>query len=286
MSAAGYELLDSGGSRRLERIGDVRVVRTAPQATWRPLLAEGEWASADATHHRHATGGGRWEFHRPLSESWPVEFGSRTFEVHLTDFGHIGFFPEQLSNWEFLDARLARLGRPARVLNLFAYSGGSTLTALAAGAEVVHVDASTGVVEWARANARLSGLDDRPVRWLVDDVPAFVRREIRRERAYDAVILDPPSFGRGKKGEVFKIEEHLNGLLGDLGSLLAPEPVLVLFSCHSPGITPRVAENILADSFERLFENAESGEMTIPHAARPARPFPTGVYVRLWNDVP
>ncbi len=282
MSAEPYELLDSGGERRLERLGPWTIVRTAPHAYWRPRLAEDEWRRADATHHRLTTGGGRWEFHRRLPESWPVSCGGRTFRMQLTDFGHIGLFAEQLETWRFLQRTLEAAGGSPRVLNLFAYTGGSTLAAAAGGAEVVHVDASKGVVDWARENAALSGLAERPVRWLVDDVVKFVDRELRRGRRYDAVVLDPPSYGRGTRGEVWKIEEHLADLLARLRSLLSDRPLLVAFSCHSPGFTPRVVERVLADHFADLFERRESGEMTIVQGGSDA-PFPTGVYGRLWT---
>lgn len=278
-----YELLDSGGGWRLERIGPYRVARQASHACWEKRLPAGDWDDVDGVHHHLATGGGRWEFRRETPESWTIDHEGMRLLVRLTDFGHIGLFPEQADNWRWIRERLGAAGRPAKVLNLFAYTGASTLAALAAGAQVVHVDASKGAVEWAKENARLSDVAERPVRWLVDDAQKFLRREVRRGSRYDGVVLDPPSFGRGKKGEVWKFEESLADLLRDVRALLSPEPLFVVFSCHTPGFSPLTTEIVLKDHLLGVLPRFESGEMTIPQSSR-AEPYPNGVFCRFRGD--
>ena len=203
-----YELLDCGGGERLERWGKFTLVRPDPQAIWRPEGRHPGWNRYDARYQRSSTGGGRW-VKKALPERWTLGYKELTFNIKPMNFKHTGLFPEQAANWDFAMERIRSAGRPVNVLNLFAYTGGATVACAAAGASVCHVDAAKGMVSWARENAASSGLTDAPIRWIVDDCGKFVEREIRRGRTYDAIIMDPPSYGRGPTGEVWKLEESL-----------------------------------------------------------------------------
>jgi len=263
-----YELLDSGDGRKLERFGKYVLARPCSQAMWRPTRPASDWSRADASFDRED--GNNWHGRANLPKEWTISTAGIAFKLGGTDFGHLGIFPEQRAQWEWIRAH-AR----GSVLNLFAYSGGSTMAAALAGAEVCHLDASKGMVEWARDNARLNGLADRPIRWIVDDAHKFMRREIRRGHRYDAIILDPPSFGRGAGGELYKIERDLKDTLSLVRDLLTDKPAFVLFSSHTPGLSPIVAENILG----QLFPSArlESGEMLLSGAGLSC---PSGIYCR------
>lgn len=275
----GYELLDSGSFQKLERFGSVVLSRPCAQAVWQQTLAKADWQKVTATFFRD--GGNQWRGRDKLPETWAIEVDGTKFQLSSTDFGHLGIFPEQRDQWrrirEVCAAYATRHNRPARVLNLFAYSGGSTLAAALAGAEVCHVDASKGMVDWARKNAALNGLEEKPVRWIVDDVTKFLERELRRERQYDLLILDPPSYGRGAKGEVFKIENDLPPLLALLGRLMSPEPLGVLLSCHTPELTPISLHHLLQQQFGRHGGKVEHGEMQLRGAAS-VLPVPSGSF--------
>ncbi len=273
----GYELLDSGDGRKLERFGGHVLERPAAQAAWRPSLSEEEWRSrAHARFDR--VEGNRWHGRHQLPGEWEAEVEGVRFRLSSTDFGHLGVFPEQRPMWRWLRETCRR--RPGvRVLNLFAYSGGATIASAQGGAEVCHVDASRGMTDWARENARRNGLAAAPIRWIVDDVPAFLAREERRGRVYDGIILDPPSFGRGAKGELFKIEERINPLLDQVRALLGVSPLFVLLSGHTPGFTPRVLQNLLEQATDGLGGGVDSGEMLLEGAAG-VRPLPSGAYAR------
>ncbi len=280
-----YTLLDSGGERKLEQIGDYRLLRQAPQAVWSRRMPESEWNAADAVYERDSTGGGEWQFNQKMDRKLEILYANIHFQIKLTDFGHLGLFPEQAANWEWMRQlirnRLQRTnGRNLHVLNLFAYTGGSTLACSQAGAHVVHLDAAKGVVDWAKENARLSRLEERPIRWLVDDALKFVRREVRRESRYQGIILDPPSFGRGPKGEVFKIEDDLMPLLEACQEILAPDALFLLLSCHTPGFTPITLRNEVLEVVERWGGRVEEGEMLI--AEQSGRMLPSGAYAR-WS---
>ncbi len=281
-----YELLDSGDGRKLERFGRCVLARPCSQALWRPEKGAADWARADASFDRED--GNRWHGRSNLPKEWPIETAGIRFRLGGTDFGHLGIFPEQRAQWKWIREEVKRKkeegrrgtgngeqGTGMRVLNLFAYSGGSTIAAAQGGAEVCHLDASKGMVEWARENARLNGLADRPIRWIVDDAHKFMRREIRRGRRYEAVILDPPTFGRGAGGEMYRIERDLQETLGLVRDLLSERPAFVLFSSHTPGLSETVAKNVLG----QLFPDAklEAGEMLLEG---PGRPCPSGVYCR------
>lgn len=283
MSAPSYELLDSGDGRKLERLGDVLVDRQAPAAVWRKRLPAAEWSRADGRHVRSNRGGGYWEWINQVPEEWRMSHGELEVIARPTPFGHAGLFAEQLDQWRWLKASCesltATLGRPPHILNLFAYTGGSTLACVAGGARVTHVDAARGVVDWARRNAEINRAGPDAVRWIVDDCQGYVTREVRRGTEYDGVILDPPSFGRGKRNEVWKIENGLPPLLDDLGKLLADRAALVLFTCHTPGFTPVTLTNLLDDSIAIEGMTAESGEMSVK--ASTGRSLPAGHFLRL-----
>lgn len=276
-----YQLLDSGNMRKLEQVGPYLMVRPALQAIWSPRLPERAWARADAVFERDASGGGSWEFREKSKREFDILFDRMALRIKLTDFGHLGLFPEQAANWEWLRnlirRRLQQSGKNLHVLNLFGYTGGSTLAASQAGAHVVHLDAAKGVIDWARRNAELSRLQERPIRWITDDALKFVRREERRNSRYQGIILDPPSFGRGPKGEVFKIENDLLPLLDACRSILADDAIFLLYSCHTPGFTPLVLHNQLAALGLKTGE-IESGEMVV--VDQQGRALPSGTYAR------
>lgn len=269
-----YELLDSGLGRKLERFGPYIISRPSAQAVWQPFLSEEFWNKADAQFTREPDN--RWIRKKNLKDVWQVEIANILFKISPTDFGHLGIFPEQKPFWEWIQTFIQK---PIRVLNLFAYSGGSTLAAAKAGAQVCHLDASKGMVTWARENAALNKLENAPIRWIIDDVNKFIGREIRRGSRYEGIILDPPSFGRGSRGEVFKIEEEIIPLLKNCRELLSDQPQFVLFSCHTPGFTPIVMEHLLKQTMQGLTGDLDSGEMTLT-GKNGILPLPSGTYAR------
>ena len=279
----GYELIDSGGGRKLERFGKYVLARPCSQAMWLPALPEAEWQRADASFDRDD--GNRWHGRSNLPKEWNARIEGIEFKLGGTDFGHLGVFPEQRAQWRWLrtavEAARGRAGGPPKVLNLFAYSGGSTMAAALGGAEVCHLDASKGMVEWARENARLNGLADAPIRWIVDDARKFMRREVRRGRKYDAIVFDPPTFGRGASGETYKIERDLAETISLVRDLLSERPIFVLFSSHTPGLTCAVAENVISQAFPSA--SVESGEMMLEGRGVGC---PSGIYCRaVWKMV-
>lgn len=283
-ASGGYALLDSGGGRKLERVGGFVLDRQAAQAFWAPRLPESSWKAADAIHHRGEHGGGRWEFRRKLPEEWSVSVGGLELAVRPTAFGHLGLFVEHAMHWAWMAESIghwSRQAEPPSVLNLFAYTGGATLACARAGATLCHVDAARGIVDWARENARRNRLQDHPIRWIVEDCTAFLEREVRRGRRYQALILDPPSFGRGARKELWKIEDHLPSLLDLCGRVLVERPHFVLLSAHSPGFTPVVLGNLLAAEWPDRGP-VESGEMVI--AGEDGRPLPSGAFARFRVD--
>ena len=280
-----YALLDSGGGRKLERVGPYRLDRQAAQAHWKPRLTGREWSDVDAMHVRGETGGGHWEQRRRVAESWEIELAGVRLKLKLTPFGHLGLFAEHASHWPWLRERCTTAPGepPLEVLHLFAYTGGPSLACAQGGARVTHVDAARGIVDWARENAALNPLPGPQIRWIAEDCTAFLRREQRRGKRYDALILDPPSFGRGSKSEVFKIESDLGPLLDLCVELLGPSPRFVLLSCHTPGFTPLVLENLLGERLERDSFAIESAETTLAEE-RSGRRLPSGSYTR-WSRV-
>ena len=239
-----YELLDCGGGEKLERWGRQILVRPDPQAIWESDHQHKGWRTADARYSRSASGGGHWDKNH-LPESWPIRYKDLTFQVKPMNFKHTGLFPEQAANWDFAMEAIRRADRPIRVLNLFAYTGGATVACAKAGASVCHVDAAKGMVAWAKENAKCSGLQEAPIRWIVDDCAKFVEREIRRGKTYDAIIMDPPSYGRGPGGEVWKLEENLYPFVRLVSQVLSDKPLFVILNSYTTGLAPSVLGYIL-----------------------------------------
>ncbi|MGE3954376.1 MAG: class I SAM-dependent methyltransferase [Parachlamydiales bacterium] len=248
-----YRLIDSGEGEKLEQFGPYLLARPCAQAVWKKQFPE-KWSKADAHFTREEKKGWRGR----LPDEWTVEAEGLTFRLHTTDFGHLGLFPEQIPTFRWLQQTIKP---PFRLLNLFAYSGGVTLAAAKAGAEVCHLDASKGMVSWARENAALSHLEEAPIRWIVDDVMKFLKREKRRGRVYDGIVLDPPSYGRGAQGEVFKIDEQIVPLLEQCADLLSDTPRFVHLSCHTPGYTPLVLSHLLSQVLPK--GELSSGELVL-----------------------
>ena len=239
-----YELLDCGDGEKLERWNRQILVRPDPQAIWEAPRRNSAWNHPDARYVRSHTGGGHWE-RKKLPEQWTVRYRELTFNVKPMNFKHTGLFPEQAVNWDFAMDQIRRAGRPIHVLNLFAYTGAATIACAAAGAQVCHVDAAKGMVAWARENARASRLEDAPIRWIVDDCAKFVEREIRRGRRYDAIIMDPPSYGRGPSGEVWKLEQNLYPFVKLCAGVLSDDPLFVVLNSYTAGLAPSVLGYIL-----------------------------------------
>ena len=240
-----YELLDCSCGERLERWGDVILIRPDPQVIWQTPKKHPMWKKANAYYHRSSTGGGHWEVLKKTPDAWRINYGDLSFNVKTMGFKHTGLFPEQAVNWDYTAQLIKNAGRPVKVLNLFSYTGGATVAALNAGAQVVHVDASKGMVAWAKENAVASGVSDKPVRWIVDDCIKFVQREIRRGNKYDILIMDPPSYGRGPGGEVWKLEDEIYKFVELCSQVLSDDPIMVLINSYTTGLSPAVMEYIL-----------------------------------------
>ena len=239
-----YELLDCGGGEKLERWDRQYLVRPDPQAIWETPHRNPAWRRANARYLRSQTGGGHWE-KKALPESWRMHYKDLTFQVKPMNFKHTGLFPEQAVNWDFAMEKIRNAGRPIRVLNLFAYTGGATVACARAGAAVCHVDAARGMVAWARENAASSGLSEAPIRWIIDDCAKFVEREIKRGRRYDAIIMDPPSYGRGPSGEIWKLEKDLYPFLQLVSGVLSDEPLFFIINSYTTGLAPSVLTCLL-----------------------------------------
>ncbi len=235
-----YELIDAEGGERLERWKDIILIRPDPQVIWYGERKNPLWNNAHAVYHRSSSGGGYWETLKKVPDVWSVNFNDLTFNLKPMGFKHTGLFPEQAVNWELASSLIKDSEKPVSVLNLFAYTGGATVACLNAGASVTHVDASKGMVQWAKENAVSSNLSDKQVRWLVDDCLKFVRREIRRGNKYDAIIMDPPSYGRGPNGEVWKLEQQINELLSEVGKILSDEPLFFMLNSYTGGLSPTI----------------------------------------------
>ena len=260
-----YELLDCSCGERLERWGRVTLIRPDPQVIWQTEKKHPLWRKADAVYHRSNTGGGHWEVRGKVPDRWEIGYKDLTFNVKTMGFKHTGVFPEQAVNWDYVRDLITKANRPVRVLNLFSYTGAATVFALKAGAQVVHVDASKGMVQWAKENAQSSGVIDRPVRWIVDDCVKFVQREIRRGNHYDILIMDPPSYGRGPGGEVWKLENEIYSFVELCRGVLSENPIAVLLNSYTTGLSPAVMQYILSSVLSPTFGgHTESDEIGLP----------------------
>lgn len=259
-----YEILDCSRGEKLERWGDYILIRPDPQIIWNTQRKNPGWQQKNGHYHRSSKGGGEWEFF-DLPEQWSIHYKSLTFHLKPFHFKHTGLFPEQAVNWDWFSEKIRQAGRPVKVLNLFAYTGGATLAAAAAGASVTHVDASKGMVQWAKENASISGLSDAPVRWLVDDCVKFAEREIRRKNKYDGIIMDPPSYGRGPKGEIWKIEDSIYPFIRLCAGLLSENPLFFLINSYTTGLAPSVLTYMLETEINRIYKGTvQSEEIGLP----------------------
>lgn len=260
-----YELIDVSSGQRLERWGDQILVRPDPQIIWDTPKTDPRWTKFSAIYHRSNTGGGSWEYIKKLPESWQINYKNLKFNVKTMNFKHTGVFPEQAVNWDLFKNIIKESKRKIKVLNLFAYTGGATLACASAGAEVCHVDASKGMVSWARENAMISGLSNAPIRWIVDDCEKFVLREIRRGHKYDAIIMDPPSYGRGPNGEIWKLEDKLSNFLVLCNEILSENPLFLAINSYSIGISPSVMSCMLSIYIKSKYGGVvECDEIGIP----------------------
>ncbi len=278
-----YEIIDAGNGEKLENWNGVKLRRPDPQAMWDVDNYE-KWQNIDAFYHRSSKGGGSWDFKKKLPSYWTVKYKELIFKVSPTDFKHTGLFPEQAVNWDYMMNKIKNSKRPIKVLNLFAYTGGATMACSKAGAQVVvHVDASKGMVEWAKENMHLSNLDGNHIRFIVDDCLKFVEREFRRGNKYDAIIMDPPSYGRGPNGEVWKFEKNIYTLISSCMNILSDEPLFFLINSYTTGISDIVLSNILKTTMlKRYSGKVESGEIGLP-ITRDNMILPCGIY-GLWEE--
>lgn len=276
-----YEILDTNDGEKLERWGRLILRRPDPQIIWKKDVDKRLWELAQARYIRSKKGGGRWEFYSTLPENWKIRYKHLTFQVHPTGFKHMGLFPEQASNWDWISKRIGESGSSVKVLNLFAYTGGATCAASAAGAkEVVHVDASKGMVKWAKENSLLSGLEDRRIRFLTDDVFKFIEKEIRRGNRYQGIIMDPPSYGRGPNGEVWKLEEKFTELISLTKKILDKDFSFFLVNCYTTGFSNIALENILKMEFGPWGREVTSGQTLLP-ITEGGLFLPCGIYCRV-----
>ena len=258
-----YEVLDTSRGEKLERWGKYLLIRPDPQVIWDTPKKLPGWKHCNGHYHRSSKGGGDWEFF-DLPKQWTIHYRNLTFNLKPFSFKHTGLFPEQAANWDWFGDLIRHADRPVKVLNLFAYTGGATLAAAEAGASVTHVDASKGMVTWAKENAASSGLSDAPIRWIVDDCVKFVQREIRRGNHYDAIIMDPPSYGRGPKGEIWKIEESIHGLIKLCAQLLSDDPLFFLVNSYTTGLQPAVLTYLISTGLKAFGGYVRSAEIGVP----------------------
>ena len=258
-----YEIIDCSKGEKLERWGDYILLRPDPQVLWDLPRKNPAWKKLNGHYHRSNKGGGEWEFF-DLPKQWSINYKDLTFHLKPFTFKHTGLFPEQAVNWDWFSEKIRNANREIKVLNLFAYTGGATLAAAKAGAKVTHVDASKGMVTWGKENAVASGLEDAPIRWLVDDCVKFVEREIRRGNHYDAIIMDPPSYGRGPKGEIWKIEEAIHPLVKLCAKLLSDNPLFFLINSYTTGLAPAVLTYMISTELKQFNGKVDSQEIGLP----------------------
>jgi 23S rRNA (cytosine1962-C5)-methyltransferase len=276
-----YELLDSGGEEKLERFGSYVLSRPDPQALWDKKMPSQDWKKADAWYER-ADKAGKWHMKIDMPKEWEISYGGFQFMIRPTSFKHTGLFPEQAPNWDWIDRTIRANGGMSKVLNLFAYTGGATLAAAKAGAEVVHLDASKVAVTWAKENAQLSGLQNAPVRWIVDDAMQFVARELKRGNTYDGIIMDPPAFGHGPNDELWKIEENFLSFVSSCKKLLSEKPLFFLINGYAAGYSHHAFRYNLESLVSDFGGSVESGELAIEESGTD-RVLPAGIYGR-WGS--
>ena len=278
-----YEILDMANGEKLERWGNITLIRPDPQIIWKEKTFSEKWKKADARYVRSSTGGGSWTYKNQVPKSWKITYKDLTFNIKPMGFKHTGIFPEQAVNWDWMMNKIQGSKREIKVLNLFAYTGGATVACLKAGASVCHVDSSKGMCEWAKENVATSGLKDRPVRFLIDDVVKFVNREIRRGNKYDGIIMDPPSYGRGANGEVWKFEENIAPLIELCMNVLSDKPLFFLINSYTTGISSQVLENLLRINIpKRVNGKFSNGEIGLP-MTNSKLILPCGIYGR-WEE--
>ena len=282
-----YKILDMADGQKLERWGDIILSRPDPQIIWKQKSFPKKWNEINAIYHRSKTGGGSWKFNKKMPKQWQVQYRNLTFNIKPMGFKHTGLFPEQAVNWDWMMEKIktakANRKKEIKVLNLFTYTGGATVACLSAGASVCHVDSSKGMTTWAKENVVSSGLEKKPVRFIVDDVVKFVNREIRRGNKYDAIIMDPPSYGRGAKGEVWQFEENIYDLVELCTHVLSDKPLFFLINSYTTGISSKVLEDILELTITKKYKGEiESGEIGLP-MENSKLVLPCGIYGR-WNE--
>ena len=258
-----YEVIDTSSGEKLERWGQYTLVRPDPQVIWHTEKKNPGWKKMNGHYHRSKSGGGEWEVFN-LPQKWQIHYKELTFNLQPFSFKHTGLFPEQATNWDWFSDKIKKAGRPVKVLNLFAYTGGATLAAAKAGASVVHVDASKGMVTWAKENAHASGLQDAPIRYIVDDCKKFVEREIRRGNKYDGIIMDPPSYGRGPGGEVWKIEESIHDFIKLAAQVLSDDPLFFLVNSYTTGLQPAVMTYMVSTELKKFGGKVTAEEIGLP----------------------
>ncbi len=278
-----YEIIDMANGEKLERWKDIILVRPDPQIIWKDKSFPNKWKDVNAVYKRSSTGGGAWEYKKKVPANWQIKYKNLTFNIKPMGFKHTGLFPEQAANWDWMIEKIKNAKREIKVLNLFAYTGGATVACLSAGASVCHVDSSKGMVAWAKENVISSGLQERPVRYIVDDVVKFVNREIRRGNKYDAIIMDPPSYGRGANGEVWKFEENICDLVELCKGVLSDNPLFFLINSYTTGISSTVLENILNLNITKTYGGiVTNGEVGLP-MTNSKLILPCGIYGR-WSN--
>lgn len=276
-----YEILDMANGEKLERWGNIILIRPDPQIIWSNKSKPELWKKANAHYHRSKTGGGEWEYIKNVPESWQIKYKNLTFNLKPMGFKHTGLFPEQAVNWDFMIDKIKNAGREIKVLNLFAYTGGATVACSYAGASVCHVDSSKGMTSWAKENVASSGLSNRPIRFIIDDVIKFVQREIRRGNKYDAIVMDPPSYGRGANGEVWNIEESLYTLVELCTKVLSDKPLFFIINSYTTGLAPTILANILSLTIKKEGK-ISCGEIGLPMKESKLI-LPCGIYGR-WEE--
>ena len=277
-----YEILDMANGEKLERWGQITLIRPDPQIIWKEKTFPNKWNKANARYNRSKTGGGSWDYKTKLPESWQIKYKNLTFNIKPMGFKHTGLFPEQAVNWHWMIDKIKSSKREIKVLNLFAYTGGATVACLSAGASVCHVDSSKGMVAWAKENVNSSGLKEAKVRYIVDDVIKFVQREIRRGNKYDAIVMDPPSYGRGTSGEVWQFENNISDLVALCTEVLSDNPLFFLINSYTTGISAEVLANILKINLKEHKGKISSGEIGLPMKDSELV-LPCGIYAR-WEE--